>query len=144
MTVLPLDVSSTVAQMYRLARAYRSDLRALPWRTLEEVFRGVAAVPYRRDEDALECAGNVECLKRPALTRALGGDCDDKAILAGAALSNIGVPWRFVTASYNGEDMTHVYLEVFVHGAWIPFDATSGELTLGEELPFVEKIVWGG
>lgn len=138
----PLDVSSTVAEMYRLADEYRSDVAGLGWRTIEDVFRGVGAIPYRTDEDAAECQGAVECLKRPGITAGLGGDCDDKTILAGAALSFIGVPWRIVTVAYEGGELSHVYLEVLVSGVWRPFDATSGELSLYEENPYTQKLIW--
>jgi hypothetical protein len=55
------------------------------------------------------------------------GDCDDMAILLGAMLEAIGHPVRLVVT---GPDplrrrlFTHVYLEVYLKGRWIPLDAT--------------------
>jgi hypothetical protein len=55
------------------------------------------------------------------------GDCDDMAILLGAMLEAIGHPVRLVVT---GPDplrprlFTHVYLEVYLKGRWVPLDAT--------------------
>jgi transglutaminase-like putative cysteine protease len=55
------------------------------------------------------------------------GDCDDMAILLGSMLEAIGHPVRLVIT---GPDplrpylFTHIYLEVFHHGRWLPLDAT--------------------
>jgi hypothetical protein len=55
------------------------------------------------------------------------GDCDDMTILLGAMLEAIGHPVRLVLS---GPDLlrqdffTHIYLEVFHKGRWIPLDAT--------------------
>ena len=55
------------------------------------------------------------------------GDCDDMAILLGAMLEAIGHPVRLVISGPNPlrQDLfTHIYLEVFHKGRWIPLDAT--------------------
>ena len=55
------------------------------------------------------------------------GDCDDMAILLGAMLEAIGHPVRLVLSGPNPlrQDLfTHIYLEVFHKGRWIPLDAT--------------------
>jgi len=55
------------------------------------------------------------------------GDCDDMAILLGAMLEAIGHPVRL---ALTGSDplkpdlFSHIYLEVFHKGRWIPLDAT--------------------
>ena len=55
------------------------------------------------------------------------GDCDDFSIVLGALLEAIGHPVRLVLT---GPDplrqnlFTHIYLEVFHKGRWIPLDAT--------------------
>jgi hypothetical protein len=55
------------------------------------------------------------------------GDCDDMTILLGAMLEAIGHPVRL---ALSGPDplkpdlFTHIYLEVFHKGRWIPLDAT--------------------
>ena len=55
------------------------------------------------------------------------GDCDDMAILLGAMLEAIGHPVRLALSGPNPlrQDLfTHIYLEVFHKGRWIPLDAT--------------------
>ncbi|MEK6801867.1 MAG: transglutaminase-like domain-containing protein [Nitrospirota bacterium] len=55
------------------------------------------------------------------------GDCDDMAILLGAMLEAIGHPVRLVLSGPNPlrQDLfSHIYLEVFHKGRWIPLDAT--------------------
>ena len=55
------------------------------------------------------------------------GDCDDMAILLGAMLEAIGHPVRLVLSGPDPlrQDLfTHIYLEVFHKGRWIPLDAT--------------------
>lgn len=55
------------------------------------------------------------------------GDCDDMSILLGAMLESIGHPVRLLLS---GPDplkqtlFTHIYLEVFHKGRWVPLDAT--------------------
>lgn len=139
----PLTLDRTVSEMYRLAHEYTKDVRNLHLKSLDEVWQLVRRVPYRRDVEAEECGGAVECLKRPGLTLMLGGDCDDKTILAGAALNLLGVTWRIVTVSFNGDgEMSHTYLEVNLGDGWLPFDPTTGNLPMFAELPFTNKIVW--
>ena len=55
------------------------------------------------------------------------GDCDDMAILLGAMLEVIGHPVRLVLTGpdpLRPDLFTHIYLEVFHKGRWIPLDAT--------------------
>jgi hypothetical protein len=55
------------------------------------------------------------------------GDCDDMAILLGAMLEAIGHPVRLVLSGPDPlrQDLfTHIYLEAFHKGRWIPLDAT--------------------
>ena len=55
------------------------------------------------------------------------GDCDDMAILLGAMLEAIGHPVRLVLSGpdpLRRDLFTHIYLEVFHKGRWIPLDAT--------------------
>lgn len=55
------------------------------------------------------------------------GDCDDMTILLGAMLEAIGHPVRLVLSGPDPlrQDLfTHIYLEVFHKGRWIPLDAT--------------------
>jgi len=55
------------------------------------------------------------------------GDCDDMSILLGAMLESIGHPVRLVLSGpdlFRQDLFTHIYLEVFYKGRWIPLDAT--------------------
>jgi hypothetical protein len=55
------------------------------------------------------------------------GDCDDMTIVLGAMLESVGHPVRVVLTGPTPSRprlFTHVYLEVFCQGAWIPLDAT--------------------
>ena len=57
----------------------------------------------------------------------LAGDCDDMAILLGAMLESIGHPVRLVLSGPDPlrQDLfSHIYVEVFHKGRWIPLDAT--------------------
>jgi hypothetical protein len=55
------------------------------------------------------------------------GDCDDMSILLGAMLEAIGHPVRLVLVGRNPLKpllFSHVYLEVYYQGRWIPLDPT--------------------
>ena len=142
-TVEEHSLSATVQHMYRMMDKHKADVKCMGWRSITDVFNGVRSLPYVPDAEAPECLGAGECVKRPGYTLALGGDCDDKAILAGAGLSNLGVPVRIVTTSYReDEQMQHVYLEAFIEGRWYPFDATySGNIPF-VEAPYTAKQTW--
>jgi hypothetical protein len=54
-------------------------------------------------------------------------DCDDMTILLAAMLKAIGHPVRLVLVGFNPQRkavFTHIYLEAFYKGRWIPLDAT--------------------
>ena len=56
------------------------------------------------------------------------GDCDDMTILLSAMLKAIGHPIRIVLVGFNPRKpmlFTHIYLEAFCKGRWIPLDATT-------------------
>jgi hypothetical protein len=79
-------------------------------------------VRYTKDPFRLEV---LHAARRMLELRA--GDCDDMTVLLGALLESIGHPVRLVLA---GPDplrprlFTHIYLEVFHRGRWIPSDPT--------------------
>ena len=55
------------------------------------------------------------------------GDCDDMAILLGAMLESIGHPVRLVLTGPDSRRprlFSHIYLEVYCQGHWIPLDPT--------------------
>lgn len=63
----------------------------------------------------------------PRMLELRAGDCDDMTILLGAMLESIGHPVRLVLAGpdpLRSRLFTHIYLEVFYRGRWIPLDAT--------------------
>jgi Transglutaminase-like superfamily len=101
--------------------------------------RGVTPKDYRGEIKALFewVQQNVRYTKDPFRVEVLhsarrmlelrAGDCDDMTILLGAMLEAIGHPVRIVLA---GPDplrpclFTHVYLEAYDKGRWIPLDPT--------------------
>src|SRR3972149_7906587 len=55
------------------------------------------------------------------------GDCDDMTILLGAMLESVGHPVRLVVVGptpLRPNLFSHIYLEVYYKGKWIPLDAT--------------------
>jgi hypothetical protein len=79
-------------------------------------------VRYTKDTFRVEV---LHSAKRMLELRA--GDCDDMAILLGAMLEAIGHPVRLVLSGPDPlrQDLfSHIYLEVFHKGRWIPLDAT--------------------
>ena len=79
-------------------------------------------VRYTKDTFQVEV---LHSAKRMLELRA--GDCDDMAILLGAMLEAIGHPVRLVIIGpdpLRHDLFTHIYLEVFHKGRWIPLDAT--------------------
>ena len=146
-TILPLSIDRTVSQMYRLASQYWTDVLPMGWTTVPEVFGAIRMLPYTVDAQAPECGGAVECVKRPGLTLVLGGDCDDKAVLSGAAMNALNIPWHIVTSSGSPDlEMEHTYIEIVgeLDGKlmWLPFDATKPDLDLYTEHPYTAKITW--
>jgi transglutaminase-like putative cysteine protease len=70
----------------------------------------------------------VEVLHSPRRMLAVrAGDCDDMSILLGAMLEAIGHSVRLVLTGSNplaANTYTHIYVEVFCKGRWVPLDAT--------------------
>ena len=72
------------------------------------------------------------------------GDCDDMAILLGAMLEAIGHPVRLVIIGpdpLRRDLFTHIYLEVFHRGRWIPLDATMPYPMGWEPRAWVRKVI---
>jgi hypothetical protein len=98
--------------------------------------------------------GNVRYTKDPFRVEVLhsarrmlelrAGDCDDMAILLGAILEAIGHPVRLVLV---GPDplrpslFTHVYLEAYYKGRWIPLDPTMPHPMGWAPRAFVKKVI---
>jgi Transglutaminase-like superfamily len=72
------------------------------------------------------------------------GDCDDMTILLGAMLEAIGHPVRLVIIGPDPSQpklFSHIYLEAFHQGRWIPLDATMPYPMGWEPRTFVKQIV---
>jgi transglutaminase-like putative cysteine protease len=55
------------------------------------------------------------------------GDCDDMTILLSTMLKAVGHPVRLVLVGFNPKRkklFSHIYLEAFCRGSWIPLDPT--------------------
>jgi len=55
------------------------------------------------------------------------GDCDDMTILLAAMIKSVGHPVRLVLVGFNPMKkklFSHIYMEAFYKGLWIPLDAT--------------------
>lgn len=132
------QLTHTVAEMYRLIDRYDADVSDFPY-SPGAIFDRVRRIPYVRD--SVRCNAG-ECVMRPAYGLH-GGDCDDKAIIAGAALKRAGIPFRIVTTSYRDDgQMQHTYLEIAHADRWVPFDATYAHNRIGTEKPFTQKLTW--
>jgi hypothetical protein len=72
------------------------------------------------------------------------GDCDDMTILLGAMLESIGHPIRLVIVGptpLRPDLFSHIYLEVYYKGRWIPLDATMPFPMGWAPRTFVKKII---
>jgi transglutaminase-like putative cysteine protease len=79
-------------------------------------------VRYTRDIHRVEL---LHTARRMLELRA--GDCDDMTILLCAMLKSVGHPVRLALVGFNPRKkklFTHIYLEVFYKGWWIPLDPT--------------------
>jgi len=93
------------------------------WGEVRTLFEWVKRnVRYTRDIHHVEL---LHTARRMLELRA--GDCDDMTILLCAMLKSVGHPVRLVLVGFNpGKKnlFTHIYLEVFCKGWWIPLDPT--------------------
>jgi len=97
------------------AKDYLGEINAL-FRWVQQNIR------YTKDPIRLEV---LHSAKRILELRA--GDCDDMTILLGAMLESVGHPVRLVIVGptpVHPDLFSHIYLEVFYKGKWIPLDAT--------------------
>jgi hypothetical protein len=96
-------------------------------------------VRYTKDTFRVEV---LHSAKRMLELRA--GDCDDMSIVLGAMLEAIGHPVRL---ALSGPDplrpdlFSHIYLEVFHKGRWIPLDATMPHPMGWSSQALVKKII---
>lgn len=90
---------------------------------LEEI--GALFVFVRDEIRYIRDIRGVETIHAPDVVLELRqGDCDDKATLLAALLESIGYKTRFAAVGFKPNHYSHVYVEVFNNGFWIPLDAT--------------------
>lgn len=146
----------TVAHMQNLIRAGAKDFHVRQKAIDILLVKGVKAKDYLGEIKALFewVQSNIRYTKDPFRLEVLhspqrmlelrAGDCDDMSILLGAMLEAIGHPVRLVLA---GPDplqprlFTHVYLEAYLRGRWIPLDPTMPHAPGWAPRTLVKKIV---
>lgn len=85
------------------------------------LFRGVRSDIFF-EEDPAELFALV---RDPWVTlRERRGNCIDQSVLLAAALTQLGIPWRFVTQGTTPDDRWHVYVEAFTDHGWYAIDPT--------------------
>lgn len=132
--------------MVRLASRYYRDVAPFAGMSPTEFYDKLKKIPYNRDPVT------TEFLQRPYFTLAgnrPGGDCDDKAIAAGAYAICNGYPFRFVAMGrYADKPLHHVATDMLMHGSWTHFDPTYSDQVFGEHLfkPARQMIIgaWNG
>ncbi len=133
------DVQQTAFNMYRIAYAWKDDMAAYASYSMQELFDLLKKIPFNADPD------DTELLQRPFYTLnqiGKGGDCDDKAICAGAWCHLNRLPFRFLAVSMQPDgQLHHVLTEIYVstyerpsQGTWIEFDPTYSFNVLGRPL----------
>ena len=134
------DVKQTAFNMYRIAYAWRDDMAAYASLSLNELFTLLKNIPFNADPD------DTELLQRPFYTLnqlGRGGDCDDKAICAGAWCHLNRLPFRFIAVAVTpATELHHVLTEIYYRGQWIEFDPTYAFNVLGRPLkPYTKRLV---
>lgn len=126
------NLQETATEMYRLADAWQNDMAGHATLSLPQLFDLLKNIPYQPDPP------DEEFLQRPVYTllrAGKGGDCDDKAIAAGAWAHLNGIPFRFVAVSNSlDKEVHHVYTEFHIRGQWFPFDPTYSFNVLGRPM----------
>jgi len=141
--VIPRGYRGTLATTGHIVRLIRQGAKDLLVRgAAVEIFRryGVAAKDFlgeigalfdwvRRNIRYTRDIYRVELLHTARrMLRLRAGDCDDMAILLGSLLESTGHAVRLVLVGSNPKRpglYTHIYLEVFHRGTWIPLDPTT-------------------
>jgi transglutaminase superfamily protein len=86
-------------------------------------------ITYRRDPVQQE---RVQDAKRTIYVFGTG-DCDDKVVCLATLLGCLGHRSRFKVLGRKRDKYTHVYLETYCKGKWIPLDPTPEEAPAGWE-----------
>ena len=122
------NLQQTATEMYRIASAWRDDMAPYASMSLHELFDMLKDIPFHPDPD------ETELLQRPFYTltgAGPGGDCDDKAICAGAWCNLRGIRFRFVAVSRSRAPLHHVFTELYLKDTWWNFDPTYAFNVLG-------------
>lgn len=141
------NVDNTIQNMQALVDEFKDDPRLQVFKhySLKEIFDYIAKIiPYVPDPTPGQVAylkgDAVELLKSPIQTMFNGGDCDDKSLLAACIFEIKQIPYQFAVVSTKPhKQLHHVYLEILVNGALVPFDATYKNYKLFCENPFTKK-----
>jgi len=151
-----LGTKSTIEQIKALIRAGAKDFYVRQKAIDILLEKGVKPKDYLGEIKALfewvQC--NVRYTKDPFRVEVLhsarrmlelrAGDCDDMTILLSAMLESIGHPVRLVIV---GPDalrprlFSHIYLEVFLKGRWIPLDPTMPHPMGWAPRPLVKQVI---
>lgn len=126
------NVRHTGALMVRLASRYHSDVAPFAGMAPTDFYDKLKRIPYNRDPEA------TEFLQRPYFTlmgNRPGGDCDDKAIVAGAWAICNGYPFRYVAMGrYKDKPLHHVATDICMNGQWVHFDPTYSDQVFNKYL----------
>lgn len=141
----PEGVRLTLRQMARWTKAYRTDPAILA--TARRIIAHVPEKNYWAEADAIQQwvrdnvrytrdIFDVETLSTPDVTlQVMQGDCDDKALLAGALLQATGHPVRYVAFAFSAPDaFEHVYVETKLGQHWVGVETTEA-VALGWKPP---------
>ena len=136
------NVRHTGTLMVRLANRYANDVAPFAHHTPQEMFDLLKRVPYNRDPVGREF------LQRPYFTlrgESPGGDCDDKAIVAGAYCILHGWPFKFqAMGKFSDKPFHHVATDILLNGDWVHFDPTYSHQLFGKYLfPPARKMTIG-
>jgi hypothetical protein len=137
-------VDNTLVNIFKLINAHYKDdyLKVFDSWSLEQIFNYIKRVPYVPDPVKVPISNNddIELLKSPYFTIYTGGDCDDKAILAGSILKRKGIPFRFAVVTNSPfKDYHHIYPEIYLGVTWVPFDATYNHNKIFDAAKYVKK-----
>lgn len=67
----------------------------------------------------------IETIQTPEVTlNNRYGDCDDKSTLTATLLETIGHPTRFVACGFNGNGLSHVFVQTKIGNHWVSVETT--------------------
>lgn len=124
------DARQTGKLMHKMVDLYYFDMAPYAAMSYPQFFELIKNLPFNPDPE------DEELLKRPYYTMkgiGPGGDCDDKAIVVLSWAKIAGIPARIMGVGnrtslnpFKKINLSHVRPELYIGGAWIPFDVTYG------------------